>query len=71
MQHALRTDMISKGLFKLTCIFTLAVHLRYSEILGGGIFFTGRKLVGSPLGRLCPVEIFVTKLHTAKTPTER
>ena len=30
---------------------------------------TSRKLVGSPLGRLCPVQIFVTKLHTAKAPT--
>ncbi len=37
MQHAQRTGMISEGLFKFLCVFTLAVHLHYIIILGGVI----------------------------------
>ena len=71
MQYARRTDLISKGLCKLACIFTLAVTSALHCNSWRGHTVTGSKLVGSPLGRLRPVEIFVTRLHTAKAPTVR
>lgn len=37
MQHARRTGVISKGLFEMLCVFTLAVHRHYVVIFGGVI----------------------------------